>query len=105
MVMQVNGYKRWRVVRQVEAPMGPPVRTVGLGLPLWLPVGARLRPGAVITATRGSTPYCRTKRRNAGVTVRLHPRLGLAGPTVGSPATPVVTAIAIVARRGRAPAP
>lgn len=24
MVLQVNGYKRWRVVRQVSAPMGPP---------------------------------------------------------------------------------
>ncbi|WP_244267260.1 Slp family lipoprotein, partial [Sodalis-like endosymbiont of Proechinophthirus fluctus] len=23
MVMQVNGYKRWRVVHQVSAPMGP----------------------------------------------------------------------------------
>ncbi|MEN3259458.1 Slp family lipoprotein [Sodalis endosymbiont of Spalangia cameroni] len=25
MVMQVNGYKRWRIVREVSAPMGPPL--------------------------------------------------------------------------------
>lgn len=57
MVMQVNGYKRWRVVRQVEAPMGPPFG----------PWGWDYR--------------------------------------YGSPATSVVTAIAIAARRGQAPAP